>query len=74
MDLKKYEDNTFSHVEAPKKIANGKIKKEWKVTYFNKFYNVNNFNDYNIDYSYYISKAREIITSIENKERLTLNF
>jgi hypothetical protein len=69
--MKCCEDNSISHVEAPMKINKSRIK-EWRVTYFNKKFNVENFEDYNIDYSYYISHAREWITSIEDKQQLTL--
>ena len=52
----------------------GKRQKDWKVTYFNKKFEVEDFKDYNIDYSYYISKAREQIYEIEDKSQLTINF
>ena len=70
--MKLYENNSIEHVEAPKKI--GKYQKDWKVTYFNKKFEVEDFKDYNIDYSYYISKAREQIYEIEDKSQLTINF
>lgn len=61
--IKFYEDNSFAQVEAP--IMKGKkLIKEWKVTYFNKAYYPDNFEDYNIDYSYYISKSKEWINDI----------
>ena len=50
----------------------GKIKKDWKVTYFNKYFSVDNFEDHNIDYSYYIHKAREIIYQLEQTGQLNL--
>lgn len=62
--IKKYEDKTFAQVEAPIMKGN-KLLKEWKITYFNKSYQLKNFEDYNIDYSYYISKAKEWINDIE---------
>jgi len=69
--IKRFEDKTFAQVEAP--IFNGRyIVKEWKVTYFNKSYKLNDFAEYNIDYSYYISKAREIIGALEQKDQLKL--
>lgn len=69
--IKRFEDKTFAQVEAP--IFNGRyIVKEWKVTYFNKSYKVDDFAEYNIDYSYYISKAREIIGALEQKDQLKL--
>lgn len=46
--------------------------KEWKVTYFNKSYKEENFEDYCVDYSYYISKAREWIGALEQKDQLKL--
>jgi len=69
---KTYEKGSIEHVEAPKKI--GKYNKDWKVTYFNKKFNVSNFKDYNIDYSYYISKVREWIMTVEDKSQLKINF
>lgn len=65
-----YEDGSQSHVEAPLNL--GKMKKDWKVTYFNKSWKCNNFDDYGIDYSYYIHKARELVYQIENKSQLQL--
>ena len=70
--MKVYENGSVEHVEAPKTI--GKRQKDWKVTYFNKKFEVKDFKDYNIDYSYYISKAREQIYEIEDKSQLTINF
>jgi len=55
-------------------IINKSRSKDWKVTYFNKAFYPDNFQDYNIDFSYYVSRAREWITQIEVKEQLTLNF
>jgi hypothetical protein len=57
--FKCYDNGSIEHVEAPKKLK--RCVKEWKVTYFNKKFNVVNFKDYDIDYSYYISKTREWI-------------
>lgn len=67
--FKCYEDGSIEHVEAPVK---GKISKEWRVAYFNKAFECDNFEEYDIDYSYYISKARKWIHEIENKDQLTL--
>lgn len=68
--IKKYQDGSFEQVEAP--VANGKkIYKEWKVTYFNKSYQVD-MEDYNIDYSYYIHNARKWIDAIEQIGQLKL--
>lgn len=64
--IKCYEDNSWEHVEAPLKH------KDWKVTYFNKSYQLEDFKLYNIDYSYYISKAREWINTIEIKSQYKL--
>lgn len=62
--IKFYETGDFEQVEAP--ITNGKqIIKDWKITYFNKSYKLDNFEDYNIDYSYYISKSKKWINDIE---------
>lgn len=66
--IKVYENGNWEHVEAPYKKKN-KVVKPWKVTYFNKSYQSD---DYDIDYSYYIIKAKEWIAEIENKQQLTL--
>jgi len=63
--LKCYEDGTLEQVEAPTKT--GKLKKDWKVTYFNKKFDCNNFDDYKVDYNYYIFKTRELISLFENR-------
>jgi hypothetical protein len=68
--FKCYEDGSQAHVEAPLNL--GKIKKDWKVTYFNKAYFPDNFSDYNIDYSYYLHKAREWVYQLENINQLKL--
>ena len=65
-----YDSGEEEHVEAPVKL--GSRKKDWKVTYFNKAFYPDNFADYDIDYSYYISKAREWIVAIEDKNQLNL--
>lgn len=70
--FKCYPDGSQVHIEAPLNL--GKMKKDWKVTYFNKYYPVVNFEDYDIDYSYYIHKAREIIHSLEGDIRQTTLF
>lgn len=67
--VKCYEDGSQAHVEAPLNL--GKMKKDWKVTYFNKYFS-KNMKDYNIDYSYYIHKSRQWINQIEDKNQLTL--
>lgn len=69
--IKVYENGDWEHVEAPMKKGVKQIK-DWKVTYFNKSYFLENFNDYNIDYSYYIIKAKDWIYQIENKNQLKL--
>jgi hypothetical protein len=69
--IKFYEDNSFAQVEAPIMKGN-KLLKEWKVTYFNKAYFPDNFNDYDIDYSYYISKAKEWVNSIRQIGQIQL--
>lgn len=68
--IKEYADNTTAQVEAPIMKGN-KLIKEWKVTYFNNYYELP-IEEYNIDYSYYISKAREIINNIEDIQQLKL--
>jgi hypothetical protein len=62
--IKFYETGDYEQVEAP--VTNGKqIIKDWKITYFNKSYKLDNFEEYQIDYSYYISKAKKWINDIE---------
>lgn len=62
--IKFYETGDYEQVEAP--ITNGKqIIKDWKITYFNKSYKLDNFEDYLIDYEYYISRAKKWINDIE---------
>jgi hypothetical protein len=68
--IKFYETGDYEQAEAPE--ANGKLIKDWKVTYFNKSYKLDNFEEYNIDYSYYISKAKKWIYDIEQKEQTKL--
>ena len=68
--IKFYETGDYEQTEAPE--ANGKLIKDWKVTYFNKSYKLDNFEEYNIDYSYYISKAKKWIYDIEQKEQTKL--
>ena len=70
--FKCYADGTTEHVEAPDKRS--MIKKDWRVTYFNKAYYPKDFSEYNIDYSYYISKARQWISDIGNKAQYKLEF
>lgn len=68
--IKFYESGAFEHVEAPLKF--GSRIKDWKVTYFNKVFHLQNFTEYNIDYSYYIYKAKEWIAEIEDKQQMKL--
>lgn len=68
--FKCYEDGSQAHVEAPLNL--GKMKKDWKVTYFNKSFQHKNFKDFDIDYSYYIHKAREWVYQIEDQNQLSL--
>lgn len=69
--IKVYETSDWEHVEAP--IRKGvKLIKDWKVTYFNKAYYPNNFEDYNIDYIYYITQANKWINDIKNIKQLNL--
>jgi len=70
--FKCYQDDAIEHVEAPDKRS--MIKKDWRVTYFNKAYYPKDFSEYNIDYSYYISKAREWITKLGDKSQYELQF
>lgn len=69
--IKKYEDGTFGQVEAPIMKGN-KLMKEWKVTYFNKYYSTTDFQDYKIDYSYYIFRAKSWIEAISDMNQLRL--
>lgn len=69
--IKVYETDDWEHVEAPIRKGN-KLIKDWKVTYFNKAFYPNDFKEYNIDYNYYITKAREWILNIENKKQYLL--
>ena len=69
--FKVYSDGSDEWVEAPLKLKKQNI--DWKVTYFNKAFFPENFEEYNIDYKYYIHKARELIYLIEgNKQQTTL--
>lgn len=70
--FKKYSNGSIEHVEAPDKRSI--IVKDWKVTYFNKAFYPKNFSDYNIDYSYYTSKARKWINELEIKSQYKLEF
>lgn len=69
--MKCYEDGSIAHVEAPMKINRSRTK-EWRVTYFNKKFNVEDFKDYKIDYSYYISHTRSLVALIEDQQQLNL--
>jgi hypothetical protein len=62
-------NNSWEHVEAP--LKRGSSQKEWKVTYFNKYYEAN---DYNIDYSYYIYNANKWVNEIKSIKQLNLEF
>lgn len=64
--MKRYSGGVIEQVEAPSR--KGKIFKDWKVKYFNKYFEVENFSDYNIDYQYYIMKANEWISEFEVKQ------
>lgn len=64
---KMYSNGSREHVEAP--IKKGRQSKNWKVTIFNRYYPSE---DYNIDYSYYITKAYDLIYSIEIPNQLQL--
>jgi hypothetical protein len=68
--FKHSEDGSKAHVEAPYKHRS--FSKDWKVTYFNKAFYPDDFSKYDIDYSYYINKAKEWIADINIKEQLTL--
>ena len=61
--FKKYESGDSEHVEAP--LRKGKMFREWKVTYFNKAYYPDSFQDYDINYDYYIIKAKDWINDIQ---------
>jgi hypothetical protein len=67
--MKRYSGGVIEQVEAP--ARNGRIFKDWKVKYFNKSFKVDNFADYNIDYSYYEMSAREWI-DVFNERQLNL--
>jgi hypothetical protein len=60
-------NNSWEHVEAP--LKRGSSQKEWKVTYFNKYYEAN---DYDIDYAYYIYHANKWINEIKSIKQLNL--
>lgn len=66
--VKRYEDGSSAQVEASKSV--GKFKKDWKVTYFNKSFELNNIKEYSIDYIYYISKAKDWIRLFEKQPKL----
>ncbi len=67
---KAYEDGSFAHVEAPLNLGSRKI--PWKVKYFNKSIKLDTFDDYKIDYRYYIHKVKSIIVQFEQKNQLEL--
>jgi hypothetical protein len=64
--MKRYSNGVIEQVEAP--ARNGRIFKDWKVKYFNKSYKLDDFADYNIDYSYYEMRAREWIDAFNEKQ------
>ncbi len=67
--FKVYENGSLEHVEAP--LKKGSAFREWKTTYFNK-YEEKDMKDYDINYDYYIIKAKEMVFQIENKQQLSL--
>lgn len=71
--FKVYEDGSLEHVEAPTKINKSRTK-DWKVTYFNKAYYPERFSDYNIDFTYYISKTRDLINLVEDSLQKEITF
>lgn len=64
--LKVYQNGTIEQVEAPEKF------KSWRVTYFNRAFYPENFSDYGIDMAYYVNRAKNWISDIEDKTQLTL--
>lgn len=68
--IKRSQSGYTEYVEAPYKHK--KFKKEWKITYFNKAFFPDNFEDYNIDYTYYIVKAKEWVAKLEDSSQLKL--
>jgi hypothetical protein len=68
--IKKSESGHTEYVEAP--YSHKKFKKEWKVTYFNKATFPKDFKEYDIDYTYYIVKAKEWATKLEDTQQLSL--
>lgn len=62
--MKRYSIGSLEQVEAP--ARKGKIFKAWTVKYFNKYFQAEDFSDYNIDYQYYIMKANEWIAEFNN--------
>jgi len=67
--MKRYSGGVIEQVEAPSR--KGKVFKDWKVKYFNKYFQPESFTDYNIDYQYYIMKANEWISEF-NQIQLSL--
>lgn len=67
--MKRYSIGSLEQVEAP--ARKGKIFKAWTVKYFNKYFQPEDFSDYNIDYQYYIMKANEWISEF-NQRQLSL--
>lgn len=64
--MKRYSNGIIEQVEAPSR--KGRIFKDWKVKYFNKYFEPKNFTDYNIDYQYYIMKANEWVSEFNEKQ------
>ena len=64
--MKRYSGGVIEQVEAPSR--KGRIFKDWKVKYFNKYFQPESFTDYNIDYQYYIMKANEWISEFDHKQ------
>ena len=69
--FKIYESGDKEHVEAPTKLNSSRTK-DWRVTYFNKAFFLDKFEEYDIDYSYYIHRARKWITELQDKKQLKL--
>ena len=65
--MKRYSGGVIEQVEAPSR--KGRIFKDWKVKYFNKYFQPEkDFSEYNIDYQYYIMKANEWISEFDQKQ------
>jgi hypothetical protein len=64
--MKRYSGGVIEQVEAPSR--KGRIFKDWKVKYFNKYFAPDDFADYNIDYQYYIMKANEWVNEFNTSQ------